>query len=155
MMKLYHIALADGTTLEVPAESGKEALRIALYPDVEEMHSMPVTEETLLNCYKECYDTALGSVTYAIKHWVDQDGTWYTVETLDVDAETKLIDDCSYDDFVRKLSSLDGSTGYNSIKDAKDEIIWTLDQAEEIFENATRIQNFDEDAAYDEWRCNH
>lgn len=155
MMKLYHIALTDGTTLEVPAESGKEALHIALYPDVEEMHSMPVTEETLLNSYEECYDTALGSVTYVIKHWVDPNGVYYTVETLDVDAETELIDDSSYDDFVRKLSCLDGSTSYNSIKEAKDEIAWTIDQAEEIFENATHIQNFDEDAAYDEWRCNH
>ena len=155
MMKLYHIALTDGTTLEVPAESGKEALHIALYPDVEEMHSTPITEETLLNSYKECYDTALGSVTYVIKHWVDPDGVYYTVETLNVDAETELIDDSSYKDFVRKLSSLDGSTGYNSIKDAKDEIIWTLDQAEEIFESATRIESFDEDAAYDEWRCNY
>ena len=155
MMKLYHIALTDGTTLEVPAESGKEALHIALYPDVEEMRSTPITEETLLNSYEECYDTALGSVTYVIKHWADPDGVYYTVETLNVDAETELIDDSSYDDFVRKLSSLDGSTGYNSIKEAKDEIAWTIDQAEEIFESATRIESFDEDAAYDEWRCNH
>lgn len=156
MMKLYHIALTDGTTLEVPAENGKEAMRIALYPDnVEEVRHMPINGEILLNSYEEDYGTDLGTVTYAIKYWADPDGTWYTVEAVDVDAERGLIDDYSYDDYVAKLSSLDGSTGYNSLKEAKSQIDWTLTQAQEIFENATRIESFDEDAAYDEWRCNH
>lgn len=156
MMELYHIALTDGTTLEIPAENGKEAMRIALYPDnVEEVRHMPINGEILLNSYEEDYDTDLGTVTYAIKYWADPDGTWYTVETVDVDAERGLIDDYSYADYVAKLSILDGDTGYNSLKEAKGQIDWTLTQAQEIFENATRIERFDEDAAYDEWRCNH
>lgn len=156
MMKLYHITLTDGTTLEIPAESGKEAMRIALYPDnVEEVRHMPINGEILLNSYEEDYDTDLGTVTYAIKYWADPNGTWYTVEAVDVDAERGLIDDSSYADYVARLSILDGDTGYNSLKEAKGQIDWTLTQAQEIFENATRIESFDEDAAYDEWRCNH
>lgn len=112
MMELYHIALTDGTILEIPAKSGKEAMRIALYPDnVEEVRHMPINGEILLNSYEEDYDTDLGTVTYAIKYWADQDGTWYTVEAVDVDAERGLIDDYSYDDYVARLSILDGDTG--------------------------------------------
>lgn len=119
-MYLYYIVTTNGT-IEVPAETEKEALRLALYPDYTEIRSMPITEETLLDSGEFDYDHDLGTVTYAIKHWVDPDG----------------------------------DTGYNSLKEAKNEITWMLDQAQEIFENATRIENFDEDAAYDEWRCNH
>lgn len=155
MMYLYHIVTTNGT-LEVPAENEKEALRKALYPlNVEGIYAMPITEETLLDADEWEYDHDLGTVTYAIKHWVNEDGEYYTVEMTDLYMESERVDDVTYADIGRKLTSLDGSMGYASIDEAKKEIQWALDQASSIYEDAEYIQWPDEDAAYDEWRCNH
>ena len=118
---------------------------------------------------RERWDTARGASILSWNEarpavadaWQRTDQTWRTY--TDVDAyygehysrADYYSDDYSYDDYVAKLSILDGDTGYNSLKEAKGQIDWTLTQAQEIFENATRIESFDEDAAYDEWRCNH
>lgn len=155
MMNLYHIVTAHGT-IEVPATSQKEALRKALYPlDVEGIYATRITEETLLNTDECDYGHDLGTVTYAIKHWVNEDGEYYTVQMTDLYMESEKVDDVSYADIGCKLTSLDGSTGYASIDEAKKEIQWVLDQASDIYEDAEHMQWPDEDAAYDEWRCNH
>ena len=155
MMNLYHIVTAHGT-IEVPAENEKEALRKALYPlDVEGIYAMPITEETLLDTDEFDYDHDLGTVTYTIKHWVNEDGEYYTVEMTDLYMESEKVDDVSYADIGSKLASLDGEECFNSIDEAKKAIMWALDEAADIYEDAEHIQWPDEDAAYDEWRCNH
>lgn len=154
-MYLYHIVTTHGT-LDVPAENEKEALRKALYPlNVEGIYGMPVQQETLLDTEELNFDHDLGTVTYAVAHWVDEDSEYWTVQMTDLYLENERVDDVSYVDIGSKLMSLDGSTGYNSIDEAKREIQWVLDQAADIYEDAEHIQWPDEDAAYDEWRCNH
>lgn len=152
-MKLFHIVTAH-ETLEVPAENEKEAMRKALYPlNVEGIYVMPITEEILLNVVDEFdYDHDLGTVTYTIKHWVNEDAEYYTVEMTDLYMESEQVDDISYADIGSKLMSLDGGECYNSVKEAKKAIAWVLDQAADIYEDAKHIQWPDEDRYYEEWR---
>lgn len=155
MFNLYHIITATGNVIEVAAKSQREALRLALYPDYTEIRVQPITGETLLDADDLDFNHDLGTVTYAVAHWADAEGEFWTVQVTDLDEEIELVDDDSYTAISNKLKSLDGSDSYNSIDDAKRAIKEVLNETEEIFENATHIQWPDEDAAYDEWRCNH
>lgn len=149
-MNLYHIVTTHGT-IEVSAETEKEALRLALYPDYTEIRSMPITEETLLDSDEFDYDHDLGTVTYAIKHWVNEDAEYWTVEMTDLYMESERVDDISYGDIDSKLTSLDGCECFNSTNEAKKAIQWVLDQVADLYEAADHIQWPDPDKAYDEW----
>ena len=80
-------------------------------------------------------------------------GQWCIPKTLYMESEQ--VDDVSYADIGNKLMSLDGGECYNSIDEVKKAIAWVLDQVADIYEDAEHIQWPDDDAAYDEWHCNH
>lgn len=138
MYNIYNICLSDNVTLEVPAESEKEALRIALYPtNVIGIYAIPVTKETQLNEEELEYTHAIGNITYIIHHMVDSDGCYYTVTIGEANERMDEIDSESMADIRIKLEKpLD--FGYNTIEEAKEAIDDAIDEANDIYNEAIK-----------------
>lgn len=138
MYNIYNICLSNNTTLEIPAESKKEALRIALYPtDIIGIYAIPVKHETLLKEDELDYTHALGDITYIIKHMVDADGVYYEVEVGEAYERMEEIDDMSMLDIRRELTHPTG-LAYNTIEEAKQAIADAIDETYEIYEYAIK-----------------
>lgn len=136
MYKLYHICLDDNVVLEVPAESQGEALRKALYPtNVVDIHAIPITEAVQLNEEELEYSHALGDITYIVKHMVDDDGEYYTVELGEA---TERQDDIDYDSVVDIRIKLEAPMdfAYGSMDEVKKAIAKAIDDVKDIYDYA-------------------
>lgn len=136
MYNLYHIALDDNVILEVPAESQKEALRKALYPtNVVDIRVMPITKGVQLNEEELEYSHALGDITYIVKHMVDNDGEYYTVELGEA---TERQDDIDYDSVVDIRIKLESPMdfAYGSMDEVKKAIAKAIDDVKDIYDYA-------------------
>lgn len=136
MYKLYHIALSNNAILEVPAESQKEALRKALYPtNIIDIRVMPITKDIQLNEEKLEYSHALGDITYIVKHMVDNDGEYYTVELGEA---TERQDEIDYDSIVDIRIKLESPMdfAYNSMDEVKKAIVKAIDDVKDIYDYA-------------------
>lgn len=138
MYNIYNICLSDYTTLEVAAESEKEALRKALYPtNVIGIYAIPVKQETLLKEDELDYTHALGEITYIVKHMVDADGCYYTVEVGEASERLEEIDDESMLDIRHKLTHPTG-LAYDTMDEVKKAIMETIDDTYDIYEGAIK-----------------
>lgn len=136
MYNLYHICLDDNVILEVAAESEKEALRKALYPtNVMNITAMPITEAVQLNEEELEYSHALGDITYIVKHMVDNDGEYYTVELGEA---TERQDDIDYDSVVDIRIKLEAPMdfAYGSMDEVKKAIAKAIDDVKDIYDYA-------------------
>lgn len=136
MYKLYNIVLENNVVFEVPAESEKEALRKALYPTgVIAIHAMPITEAVQLNEEELEYSHALGDITYIVKHMVDDDGEYYTVELGEA---TERQDDIDYDSVVDIRIKLEAPMdfAYGSMDEVKKAIAKAIDDVKDIYDYA-------------------
>lgn len=136
MYNLYHIALDDNVILEVPAESQKEALRKALYPtNVVDIRVMPITKGVQLDETELEYSHALGDITYIVKHMVDNDGEYYTVELGEA---TERQDDIDYDSIVDIRIKLESPMdfAYGSMDEVKKAIAKAIDDVRDIYDYA-------------------
>lgn len=136
MYNLYHITLSDNVILEVPAESRKEALRKALYPtNVVDIRVMPITKGVQLNEEELEYSHALGDITYIVKHMVDNDGEYYTVELGEA---TERQDDIDYDSIVDIRIKLEAPMdfAYGSMDEVKKAIAKAIDDVKDIYDYA-------------------
>lgn len=139
MYNIYHINLADNITLEVPAESEKEALRIALFPtNVISIYAMPVTSEITLGEDELEYTHAIGDITYIIKHIVDSDNEFYEVELGQATEEWHdEIDHETVSDIRSKLEMPFGF-GYFTKADALKDIAEAIDETYDIYDEAIK-----------------
>lgn len=136
MYKLYHIALSNNAILEVPAESQKEALRKALYPtNIIDIRVMPITKDVQLNEEELEYSHALGDIIYIVKHMVDNDGEYYTVELGEA---TERQDEIDYDSIVDIRIKLESPMdfAYGSMDEVKKAIKDAIDDANDIYNYA-------------------
>ena len=138
MYKIYNIYLSDNVTLEVPAESEKEALRIALYPtNVIGIYAIPVTEAVQLNEEELEYSHAIGDITYIVHHMVDDDGCYYTVT---VGEATEQQDEIDYDTVVDIRIKLESPMdfAYGTMDEVKKAIAKAIDDVKDIYDYAMR-----------------
>lgn len=133
MYNLYHICLDDNVILEVAAESEKEALRKALYPtNVMGIRVLPITGAVQINEEELEYSHALGDITYIVKHMVDSDGEYYTIELGEATERQDEIDYDSIVDIRIKLESPMDFT-YGSMDEVKKAIKDAIDDANDIY----------------------
>lgn len=133
MYNLYHICLDDNVILEVAAESEKEALRKALYPtNVMGIRVLPITGAVQINEEELEYSHALGNITYIVKHMVDSDGEYYTIELGEATERQDEIDYDSIVDIRIKLESPMDFT-YGSMDEVKKAIKDAIDDANDIY----------------------
>lgn len=136
MYKLYNIVLDNNVVFEVPAESEKEALRKALYPtNIIDIRVMPITKGVQLNEEELEYSHALGDITYIVKHMVDNDGEYYTVELGEA---TERQDDIDYDSVVDIRIKLEAPMdfAYGSMDEVKKAIAKAIDDVKDIYDYA-------------------
>lgn len=136
MYNLYHICLDDNVILEVAAESEKEALRKALYPtNIMSIRTMPITEAVQINEEELEYSHALGDITYIVKHMVDDDGEYYTVELGEA---TERQDEIDYDSIVDIRIKLESPMdfAYGSMDEVKKAIVKAIDDVKDIYDYA-------------------
>ncbi len=136
MYNLYHICLDDNVILEVAAESEKEALRKALYPtNVMSIRTMPITKGVQINEEELEYSHALGDITYIVKHMVDNDGEYYTVELGEA---TERQDDIDYDSIVDIRIKLESPMdfAYGSMDEVKKAIAKAINNANDVYDYA-------------------
>lgn len=136
MYNLYHICLDDNVILEVAAESEKEALRKALYPtNVMSIRTMPITKGVQINEEELEYSHALGDITYIVKHMIDNDGEYYTVELGEA---TERQDDIDYDSIVDIRIKLESPMdfAYGSMDEVKKAIAKAIDNANDVYDYA-------------------
>lgn len=133
MYNLYHICLDDNVILEVAAESEKEALRKALYPtNVVDIRVLPITKGVQINEEELEYSHALGDITYIVKHMVDNDGEYYTIELGEA---TERQDEIDYDSIVDIRIKLESPMdfAYGSMDEVKKAIKDAIDDANDIY----------------------
>lgn len=136
MYKIYNICLSDNVTLEVPAESEKEALRIALYPtNVIGIYAIPVTEAVQLNEEELEYSHAIGDITYIVHHMVDDDGCYYE---LSLGQATERQDEINYDSVVDIRIKLESPMdfAYGTMDEVKKAIAKAIDDVKDIYDYA-------------------